>query len=109
MVEVANGGKLPIESRKAFFHAVGELEETTLNRIECAAERVMLLDDDYGAQAVLSLLNEDRADDAAVLAARIDGAEHHVLAAIPGLLAAKTALPTHARFVGAYALPLSSE
>ena len=46
MVEVANGGKLPIESRKAFFHAVGELEETTLNRIECAAERVMLLDDD---------------------------------------------------------------
>ena len=38
MVEVANGGKLPIESRKAFFHAVGELEETTLNRIECAAE-----------------------------------------------------------------------
>ena len=37
MVEVANGGKLPIESRKAFFHAVGELEETTLNRIECAA------------------------------------------------------------------------
>ena len=54
MVEVANGGKLPIESRKAFFHAVGELEETTLNRIECAAERVMLLDDDYGAQAVLA-------------------------------------------------------
>ncbi len=72
MVEVANGGKLPIESRKAFFHAVGELEETTLNRIECAAERVMLLDDDYGAQAVLSLLNEDRADDAAVLAAPSD-------------------------------------
>ena len=72
MVEVANGGKLPIESRKAFFHAVGELEETTLNRIECAAERVMLLDDDYGAQAVLSLLNEDRADDAAVPAAPSD-------------------------------------
>ena len=72
MVEVANGGKLPIESRKAFFHAVGELEEPTLNRIECAAERVMLLDDDYGAQAVLSLLNEDRADDAAVLAAPSD-------------------------------------
>ena len=72
MVEVANGGKLPIESRKAFFHAVGELEETTLNRIECAAERVMLLDDDYGAQAVLSLLNEDRADDVAVLAAPSD-------------------------------------
>lgn len=71
MVEVANGGKLPIESRKAFFHAVGELEETTLNRIECAAERVMLLDDDYGAQAVLSLLNEDQ-DDAAVLAAPSD-------------------------------------
>ena len=72
MVEVANGGKLPIESRKAFFHAVGELEETTLNRIECAAERVMLLDDDYGAQAVLSLLNEERADDAAMLAAPSD-------------------------------------
>ena len=65
-------GKLPIESRQAFFHAVGKLAGTAQYSIKCAAERVMLLDDDYGAQAVLSLLNEERADDAAVLAAPSD-------------------------------------
>ena len=65
-------GKLPVESRQALFHAVGKLPAAAQYSIECAAERVMLLDDDYGAQAVLSLLNEDRADDAAVLAAPSD-------------------------------------
>ena len=65
-------GKLPVESRQALFHAVGKLQAATQYSLECAAERVMLLDDDYGAQAVLSLLNEDRADDAAVLAAPSD-------------------------------------
>ena len=65
-------GKLPVESRQALFHAVGKLQAATQYSIECAAERVMLLDDDYGAQAVLSLLNEERADDAAVLAAPSD-------------------------------------
>ena len=57
--------KLPVESRQALFHAVGKLLAAAQYSIECAAERVMLLDDDYGAQAVLSLLNEERADDAA--------------------------------------------
>lgn len=61
-------GKLPVESRQSFFHAVAKLAATAQHNIECAAERVMLLDDDYGAQAVLSVLKEDRADDAAVLA-----------------------------------------
>ena len=65
-------GKLPVESRQALFHAVGKLPAAAQYSIECAAERVMLLDDDYGAQAVLSLLNEDRADDAAMLAAPSD-------------------------------------
>jgi len=65
-------GKLPVESRQAFFHAVGKLPATAQYRIECAAERVMLLDDDYGAQAVLSVLKEERADDAAVLATPSD-------------------------------------
>lgn len=65
-------GKLPVESRQALFHAVGKLPAAAQYSIECAAERVMLLDDDYGAQAVLSLLNEDRAEDAAVLAAPSD-------------------------------------
>lgn len=65
-------GKLPVESRQSFFHTVAKLAATVQHKIECAAERVMLLDDDYGAQAVLSVLKEERADDAAVLAAPSD-------------------------------------
>lgn len=61
-------GKLPVESRQSFFHAVAKLEAVIQQDIERAAERVMLLDDDYGSQAVLSVLNEDRDDDAAMLA-----------------------------------------
>ncbi|WP_223871673.1 hypothetical protein [Candidatus Dactylopiibacterium carminicum] len=61
-------GKLPVESRQAIFHAVTKLEVTAQQNIERAAERVMLLEDDYGAQAVQSLLDEQRTDDAAVLA-----------------------------------------
>ena len=61
-------GKLPVESRQAIFHAVAKLEVTAQQNIERAAERVMLLEDDYGAQAVQSLLDEQRTDDAAVLA-----------------------------------------
>ncbi len=65
-------GKLPVESRQSFFHAVAKLAATAQHNIERAAERVMLLDDDYGAQAVLSVLKEERADDAAVLATPSD-------------------------------------
>jgi hypothetical protein len=65
-------GKLPVESRQSFFHAVAKLAPTAQHSIERSAERVMLLDDDYGAHAVLSVLKEERADDAAVLAAPSD-------------------------------------
>lgn len=61
-------GKLPVESRQSNFHAVAKLEASTQQTVERAAERIMLLEDDYGAQAVQSLLDEDREDDAAVLA-----------------------------------------
>ncbi|KSO09274.1 hypothetical protein [Pseudomonas aeruginosa] len=60
-------GKLPVESRQAFFHCAAKLDAAIRQRIEDAVERVMLLGDDYGAQAVQSLLDERRDDDAAVL------------------------------------------
>lgn len=61
-------GKLPVESRQSIFHAVAKLEASVQQTIERAAERVMLLEDDYGEQAIRSVLKEDRDDDAAVLA-----------------------------------------
>jgi len=61
-------GKLPVESRQSIFHAVAKLEASTQQTVERAAERIMLLEDDYGAQAVQSLLDEDHEDDAVVLA-----------------------------------------
>lgn len=59
---------LPVLSRKAAFHAVAKFDADVQHRIERASERVVLLDDEYGAQAVQSLLNEKDADDAAILA-----------------------------------------
>lgn len=61
-------GILPIQSRKAMFHAVAKLSADVQQRIERAAERVVLLDDEYGAQAVQSLLDEQDVGDAAVMA-----------------------------------------
>ncbi|MBU9249579.1 MULTISPECIES: hypothetical protein [Burkholderia cepacia complex] len=61
-------GILPIQSRKAMFHAVAKLSADVQQRIERAAERVVLLDDEYGAQAVQSLLDEQDVGDAAILA-----------------------------------------
>lgn len=60
--------KLPVEARQSFFHAVAKLAASAQQSIEHAAERVMLLEDEYGAQAVLSLLDEGRESDAVVLA-----------------------------------------
>ncbi len=51
-------GPLSVESRKTMFHRVATLDATVRRRIEHAAERIMLLDDEYGAQAVQSLLDE---------------------------------------------------
>lgn len=59
--------KLPVESRQAFFHCVAKLDAVIRQRLEDVAERVILLGDDYGAQAVQSVLDERREDDAAVL------------------------------------------
>jgi hypothetical protein len=60
--------KLKAEARQAIFHAVAKLNAPVRMVIERAAERVLLLDDDYGGQAVYSLLNDERKDDAAILA-----------------------------------------
>lgn len=51
-------GHLPIESRQAMFHVVANLGADVRHRIEHGAERVVLLDDEYGSQAVQSLLDE---------------------------------------------------
>ncbi len=61
-------GILSILSRKAMFHAVAKLCVDFQLRIERAAERVVLLDDEYGAQAVQSLLDDQDVGDAAILA-----------------------------------------
>ena len=65
-------GKLPVESRQAFFHCVAKLDDPIRQRLEDAVERVILLGDDYGAQAVQAVLDARREDDAAVLAAPSD-------------------------------------
>lgn len=63
----ATKGKLSADSRQAFFHCTAKLDSATRQRIEDAVERVMLLGDDYGAQAVQSLLDDRRDDDAVIL------------------------------------------
>ena len=65
-------GKLPVESRQAFFHCVAKLDDPIRQRLEDAVERVILLGDDYGAQAVQAVLDARREDDAAVLEAPSD-------------------------------------
>lgn len=71
LVEATNG-VLPIPVRKALFHVVAKLAPDKQQRIERAAERVVLLDDEYGAQAVQSLLEEKNEGDAAVVVAPTD-------------------------------------
>jgi hypothetical protein len=71
LVEVAKG-VLPISARNALFNVVAKLMPDKQQRIERAAELVVLLDDEYGAQAVQSLLEEKNEGDAAVLVAPTD-------------------------------------
>lgn len=61
-------GTLAFSARKAFFHAVAGLDVRAQQRIEQAAERIVLLDDEYGAQAVQSLLDDRAVGDATILA-----------------------------------------
>ena len=71
LVEAAKG-VLPIPARKALFQVVAKLALDKQQRIERAAELVVLLDDEYGAQAVQSLLDEKNEGDAAVVIAPTD-------------------------------------
>jgi hypothetical protein len=54
------------------FSLRGQLDAAIRQRLEDVVERVLLLGDDYGAQAVQSVLDERREDDAAVLEAPSD-------------------------------------
>ena len=65
-------GTLALAARRSLFETVATLDAAQRQRIEHAAERVVLLGDDYGAQAVQSLLDELDTGDAAVLAAPTD-------------------------------------
>ncbi len=72
VLAAATNGVLPIPARNALFHIVAKLMLDQQQRIERAAEQVVLLDDEYGAQAVQSLLDEKNAGDEAVLLAPTD-------------------------------------
>ena len=71
MTDAANG-ILATQSRKAMFLSVAKCSTDVQQRIEWAAERIVLLDDEYGAQAVQSLLDERDTSDAAVMATPSD-------------------------------------
>jgi hypothetical protein len=58
---------LPTVVRKVLFQRVAAMAVDYQQHLERAAEQVLLLDDDYGAQAVQSLLVEDEGVDADVL------------------------------------------
>lgn len=63
---------LPPASRKVLFQAVSEMPRSIHQRIEAAAERVLLLDDEHGEQAVRSLLDVRDPGDTALLEAPSD-------------------------------------
>lgn len=65
-------GVLPPAVRKALYPLVGEASPVTRQRLERIAERIEILDDEYGKQAVLSLFDEGDEADAAVLARHCD-------------------------------------
>ena len=65
-------GVLPPTVRKSLYPLVGEASSVTRQRLERIAERIEILGDEYGKQAVLSLLDEGNEADAAVLARHCD-------------------------------------
>lgn len=67
-------GALPLTSRNALFTLVAALQAPVQALIERAAERVILLGDDYGYLAVSDLLDAHELDDAAMLA---DGTDRY--------------------------------
>lgn len=60
-------GVLPPTVRKSVYPLVGAASPVTRQRLERIAERIEILGDEYGKQAVLSLLDEGDENDAAVL------------------------------------------
>lgn len=60
-------GVLPPTVRKALYPLVGKASPVTRQRLERIAERIEILGDEYGKQAVQSLLDERDEADAAVL------------------------------------------
>ncbi len=65
-------GSLPIPSRNAVFALVAKMDTKTQARLEHAAERILLLADEYGAMAVLELMDPSKPDDAEMLVAPSD-------------------------------------
>ncbi len=65
-------GILPPPVRKQLFPLVAATGALTRQRLERIAERISLLDNDYGKEAVLSLLDGGNPRDAAALACHVD-------------------------------------
>jgi len=65
-------GVLPPPARRQLYPLVAAASMLTRQRLERVAERISLLDNDYGKEAVLSLLNGDNPRDAAVLSCHGD-------------------------------------
>ena len=65
-------GVLPPAVRKSLYPLVGEASPVTRQRLERITERIEILGDEYGKQAVLSLFDEGDEADAAVLARHCD-------------------------------------
>ena len=65
-------GVLPPTVRKFLYPLVGEASSVTRQRLERIAERIEILGDEYGKQAVLSLFDEGDEADAAVLGRACD-------------------------------------
>ena len=65
-------GSLPIPSRNVLFALVAEMEMEVQARLERAAERIVLLADEYGAMAVTELMDAGKHDDAVILSAPSD-------------------------------------
>jgi hypothetical protein len=65
-------GVLPPAVRKTLYPLVSEASAVTRQRLERIAERIEILGDEYGKQAVLSLLDEDDESDAAVFGRHCD-------------------------------------
>lgn len=65
-------GTLPVASRRKLFEVIASLSGNTRTSLERAAERVLLMGDEYGVQAVQSLLDQHDPEDARMLEPLID-------------------------------------